>query len=110
MSDELERELAVYAMHRLQYATTEKMKLSAPLEAIERRFLDIDMRLGRAVDDLFDVMEWLREEKRFAQSDRIRVIAGRLARLRRTFPTERPDLIVVMARSWPDPLREKKSP
>lgn len=33
-----------------------------------------------AVDDLIEVMEWLRSEERYEQSDRLRTIVGRLAR------------------------------
>lgn len=37
--------------------------------------------IGDSIDDIHDVMNWLREEKLFRQSDRLRTIAGRLARL-----------------------------
>ncbi|MDO5643638.1 MAG: hypothetical protein Q4G26_14790 [Paracoccus sp. (in: a-proteobacteria)] len=36
--------------------------------------------VGDAVDDLDDVMEWLREDKHYKQADRIRTIMARLAR------------------------------
>lgn len=38
--------------------------------------------VGDAVDDLADVIEWLRQGKQYAQADRLRTIAGRLAMLR----------------------------
>lgn len=58
--------------------------------------------VGEAVDDLHDVMDWLREEKDFAKSDRLRVIAGRLARLIHT--QSRPDMLREKARTYSDPL------
>jgi hypothetical protein len=39
-------------------------------------------RTGDTIDDLIEVMEWLRSEKQFDKADRLRTIIGRLARLR----------------------------
>lgn len=36
--------------------------------------------VGNGVDDLVDVMEWLREGKHYAEADRLRTIIGQLAR------------------------------
>ena len=36
--------------------------------------------VGDAVDDLYDLMEWLRENKNYDESDRLRTIMARLAR------------------------------
>lgn len=37
--------------------------------------------IGNAVDDMNDVMEWLREGGFYEQADRVRTITGRLARI-----------------------------
>lgn len=108
MSSEIERELAVYAMHRLHDAACGPMKLSPNVRAIERRIAEYDMVTGHAVDDIHDVMEWLREDRMFGQSDRLRTIAGRLARLRRGDVLEPSDAIRTLARSWPDPITKSK--
>lgn len=60
-----------------------------------------------AVDDLYDVVEWLREEKHYAQSDRVRTITGRLAR--HTFKRNNPELLTEVARDWPEQLSLKES-
>jgi hypothetical protein len=66
-----------------------------------------------AVDDIADVMEWLREDRHFAQADRLRTIAGRLARSVPPYPVfgglDAPDLIRNLARTWPDQLSIKES-
>jgi len=65
-----------------------------------------------AVDDLYDVMQWLRETKNFAHADRVRTIAGRLARsvLRcPAFDGYDDNLIRNIARDWPDQLSPKES-
>ena len=41
--------------------------------------LETRKRVGEAVDDLADVIEWLKAEKQFDKADRLRTIAGRLA-------------------------------
>jgi hypothetical protein len=43
----------------------------------------ITSRLGDAVDDLNDVIDWLREDGQYEQADRLRTITGRIARLQR---------------------------
>lgn len=58
----------------------------------------INQSIGDSVDDLNDVMEWLREEKQYEKADRLRTIIGRLARLRR--PDNNPNLIVEIARGY----------
>ena len=37
-------------------------------------------KVGDAVDDLYDIMEWLRKDKAYPQADRLRAVIGRLAR------------------------------
>lgn len=60
------------------------------------------LAIEAAVSDLHDVMQWLRDEKDYAKADRLRNIAGRLARA----VPERPDearnkaLVLVAARGW----------
>lgn len=48
-----------------------------------KRLAEYDLQIGNAIDDLYDIMNWLRKEERFSGSDRIRTIVGRLARARR---------------------------
>ena len=55
--------------------------------------------MGRAVDDLFDLMEVLRAEKNYEGADRLRTIIGRLARAR-TAIAEDSDLVRTMAKDW----------
>lgn len=65
-----------------------------------------------AVDDLHDVIEWLRETKNFAQADRVRTIAGRLARSVGKYPAFSgydDSLIRNIARDWPNQLSPKES-
>lgn len=66
-----------------------------------------------AVDDLFDVMEWLRADKHFAQADRVRTIMARLAKAVAYIPAfgswDGDDLIRNMARSFPEQLTVKES-
>lgn len=45
-----------------------------------QRVRTLELALGDAIDDMWDVMEWLREEKQFDKADRIRIIMGRAAR------------------------------
>ena len=59
-----------------------------------------DSDLDTAVNDLQMVMEWLREEKMYAQSDRIRTITGRLARARRSYWFEKPEWPAAIARKY----------
>jgi len=60
----------------------------------------MDKGIGDAIDELYDVIEWLREEKQYKKSDRLRTIVGRLARLRGESLDEPEDLIRSMARKW----------
>ncbi|MGP9790718.1 hypothetical protein [Roseinatronobacter sp. NSM] len=66
-----------------------------------------------AVDDMVDVMEWLREEGKFEQADRLRTIAGRLARSVPPYPVfsglDSPSLTRNLARTWPRQLTVKES-
>lgn len=63
-----------------------------------------DGTIGRAVDEIADVIELLREDGNYALSDRLRTIAGRLARERRWTAAEarrdKTDLVRVQARGW----------
>ena len=70
----------------------------AEFRGYPQRLSQMDKGIGDAVDDLADVIEWLREEKMFGQSDRLRTIAGRLARLRRK--GDGADSIREIARGW----------
>jgi hypothetical protein len=57
--------------------------------------------IGNAVDDLSDVIDWLREEKDYEKADRLKTIAGRLARMQR--PSSVPysnKLTREIARGW----------
>ena len=58
----------------------------------------LNTNIGSAVDDLSDVIDWLREEKEYEKADRIRTIAGRLARLQR--PDTDKSSIRNIARGW----------
>lgn len=110
MSSDLERALFVYVMHYMRCEPDGKMKPCQSIDAIEARISEYDRVLGTAVDDLYDVIEWLREDRHFAQSDRVRVITGRLARVRRESFREPPDFIRTIARSWRDPIDKKVKP
>lgn len=68
---------------------------------LSARIRTTDDGLGSAVDDLYDVIEWLREDKQFDKADRVRTIAGRLARLQLPLGTdEKSDAIRDIARGW----------
>ena len=57
--------------------------------------------IGDAVDEINDVIEWMRNEKLYAQADRLRTIAGRLARLRPASEAEEAtQQIRSIARGW----------
>ena len=59
--------------------------------------------MGTAIDDLYEVAEWLREEKDYQRSDRLRTIIGRLARSRPDGPASdvfQKNLVRTMAREW----------
>lgn len=71
------------------------------LRFIYERLDAYDMVLGDAVDDLSDVIERLREEKQYAKSDRLRTIASRLAKARRTnLDEKRRGMLRDAARGW----------
>jgi len=42
--------------------------------------------IGGIVDDMVAVMEWLRKNKHYEEADRVRTLAGRLARLIPNYP------------------------
>lgn len=65
-----------------------------------RREQNLSAEVGRAIDDLYDLMEWLREDKQYAQSDRLRTIMGRLARARPWQPGDHDELIRDIARKF----------
>ncbi len=57
--------------------------------------------MGDAVDDIADVMDWLREEGQFDKADRLRTIAGRLAKgVDLKYQGGPPDLIRNIAKGW----------
>jgi hypothetical protein len=60
-----------------------------------------EREIGRATDDICDVIEWLRKDRLFAQADRLRTIAGRLARALPDLdlPGDK-DLLRHQARGW----------
>lgn len=66
-----------------------------------------------AVDDLVAVIDWLRHDGHFAQADRLRTIAGRLARSVPNCPRfgswRNPLLYCNLARTWPNQLTIKES-
>lgn len=68
--------------------------------AVYRRLDRYDDALGQAVDDLVDVIEWLRAERQYDKADRLRTIAGRLARARRENFREDKRLYRRQARGW----------
>lgn len=61
-----------------------------------------DIQIGMAVDDLSQVIDMLRADKRYLEADRLRTIAGRLARARRRNDREEnsPGLVLTQARGW----------
>ena len=56
--------------------------------------------VGDAVDDLYDLMEWLREDKAYPQSDRLRAIIGRLSRAAPNDHTAKKNTIRNIARTF----------
>jgi hypothetical protein len=68
------------------------------------RIAALEAATGHAIDDIADVIEWLRSEKMFVQSDRLRTIAGRLARARgdpwATPPEADADAWLNIAKKW----------
>ena len=76
-------------------------KAYADFKGYPGRIRMLEGGIGDAVDDIHDVMNWLREDKLFRQSDRLRTIAGRLARLQGPYvPGKPPVLIRDIARGW----------
>lgn len=66
-----------------------------------QRIWVMESGLGMAIDDLADVMEALREERNFVLSDRVRTIAGRLARLQPPYVGDGPpEFTRDIARGW----------
>ena len=65
------------------------------------------------VDDLCDVMEWLREDNLFRQADRLRTLISRLAKSVPPYPVfgawNSPKLYRNMARTWPEQLTVPES-
>lgn len=64
------------------------------------------------VDDLFEVMNWLRDDKLYAQADRIRTLLARLAKSVPHYPVffgDREDLIRNVVRTYPEQLSIKES-
>jgi hypothetical protein len=92
-------------------------EIYAALRLREPAFLEEWKAQGKAaldiVDDLHDVMEWLRDEKLFAQSDRVRTLLSRLANSVPPHPIfggwDGRDLIRNLARSYPNQLSIKES-
>ena len=68
----------------------------------------MESTVASAVDDLVEVIDWLRDGKHFAESDRVRTIVGRLARSRTEYYGES-NLYRGIARDWPVQLTVKES-
>lgn len=74
----------------------------------------MESTVASAVDDLVDVIDWLRESKHYPEGDRVRTIVGRLARARTEQYREEDlfngePLYRTMARDWPVQLTVKES-
>ena len=65
-----------------------------------KNWQDSQNEVGDAVDDLLHVMEWLREGEHYDEADRIRTIAGRLARSRKYPFFERKELLRSVAKTF----------
>ena len=94
----------------------EAKELYQKLRVREPMFLEDWRRMGVGlqdiVDDLVDVIEWLRDEQDYAKSDRLRTLAGRLARQVPNYPVFdalNDDLVRTQARTWPNQLTIKES-
>ena len=94
----------------------EARELYQKLRLREPMFLEDWRRMGVGlqdiVDDLVDVIEWLRDEQDYAKSDRLRTLAGRLARQVPNYPVFdalNDDLVRTQARTWPNQLTIKES-
>lgn len=89
-------------MSALEYGCSVKSKSVAwqKLPEMFSRLDKYDTDIAMAVDDLCQVIDWLREEKLYSQSDRLRTITGRLARARRSYWYEKPHWCVSIARKF----------
>lgn len=68
----------------------------------------IEIDLHDLVNDLHDVMNHLREDRLYWASDRLRVLIGRAARMRKpSINSSDMGSIPEIARSYTDPLRKK---
>ena len=65
---------------------------------LNKQLVKTNQAICWAVDDLHQVMEWLREGKHYAESDRLRTIIGRLARA--VPKSDEPNLIRTIARGY----------
>ena len=70
----------------------------ASFNGYPQRIIELETGAGRAIDDLAAVIEWLREDKQFDKADRLRTIAGCLARDLNHIGD--PDLTRVIAKGW----------
>lgn len=70
----------------------------ASFNGYPQRIRELETGIGRAIDDLAAVIEWLREDKQFDKADRLRTIAGCLARDLNHIGD--PDLTRVIAKGW----------
>jgi hypothetical protein len=52
----------------------------AELKGYPQQIRKADVAMGTAVDDIANVVDWLRDEKQYAKADILRRIAGDLAR------------------------------
>ena len=96
MTDEIPHELA-YEVQKYTNFPWWNGKAYAEYHGYPQRIWTLEQHVSSAVDDLFDVIEWLRSEGQYQQSDRLRVIAGRLAQQIKRPPE---GSIVKIAQGW----------
>lgn len=102
MSDELHglpRDLALAVCKHTQFPWWNGPAY-ADYKGYPQRLKAKDREIRSAVDDLHDVIEWLREQRDFEKADRLRTIAGRLARAADPDDFDTPDQVAVQARGW----------
>lgn len=71
-----------------------------PIFALENKLSQNDANLNNWIGDIADVIEWLREDKQYAAADRLRQVAGNMARARRTDLSENPNSWGLIAAKW----------
>ncbi len=69
----------------------------AEYHGFPQRIRKMNIAAGEAIDDVADVIEMLRAQKQYAEADRLRTIAGRLAR---ALGNDEEHLIRCIAKGW----------